>query len=92
MAPEGGIAQLVVSTVFGAMAIILVILRLICRPPSKPSLGIDDYMIVVALVFGLDITPPTAEKLTHVDFLLMLGRSDNNKLVLALPSLCVLAD
>lgn len=64
MAPEGGIAQLVVSTVFGAMAIIIVILRLICRPPSKPSLGSDDYMIVVALVFGLDITPPTAEKLT----------------------------
>lgn len=68
MAPERGIAQLVVSTVFGAIAFILVGLRLICRPLSKPSLGTDDYMIVVALVFGLDIIPPTAEKLTSGRF------------------------
>lgn len=64
MDSEQGIAQLVIPTVFGALAIILVILRLICRPLSKLSLKFDDYMIVIALVFRSDITPPTAEKLT----------------------------
>lgn len=68
MDTERGIAQLVVPTVFGALAIILVILRLTCRPNSKPSLGFDDYMIVVALVFSSDITPPTAEKLIAYRF------------------------
>lgn len=64
MDTERGITQLVVPTVFGALAIILVILRLICRPLSKPSLGLDDYMIVAALVFSSGITTPTTEKLT----------------------------
>lgn len=64
MDSERGIAQLVVPTVFGALAIILVILRLLCRPLSKPSLGFDDYMIVISLVFRSDITSTTTEKLT----------------------------
>lgn len=64
MDSERGIAQLVVPTVFGALAIILVILRLLYRPLSKPYLGSDDYMILVALVFRSDIAPPTTEKLT----------------------------
>lgn len=59
MDSERGIAQLVVPTVFGALAIILVILRLFYRPLSKPYLGSDDYMILVALVFRSDIAPPT---------------------------------
>lgn len=68
MNTERGIAQFVVPTVFGALAIILVILRLICRPRSRPSLGCDDYMIVVALVSSSHITPPTAEKLIAYRF------------------------
>lgn len=64
MDTERDIAQLVVPVVFGVLAIILVILRLICRPLSKPSLGFDDYIIVIALVFRSNITPQTTEKLT----------------------------
>lgn len=63
MDSERAIAQLVVPIVFGAVAIVLVILRLICRPLSKPSLGFDDYMIVIALVLRSDIAPSTTEKL-----------------------------
>lgn len=61
MDSERGIAQLVVLTVFGAFATFLVTLRLLYRPLSKPSLGFDDYMIVIALVFRSDITPQTAK-------------------------------
>lgn len=61
MDSERGIAQFVVLTVFGAFATFLVILRLLCRPLSKPSLGLADNMIVVVLVFRSDITPQTAK-------------------------------
>ena len=50
-----GLAQVVVAIVFGIIAIIAVVLRITSRRMSRVSLGMNDYMIVLALVQAFDV-------------------------------------
>lgn len=52
---NGGLAQVVVAIVFGIIAIIAVVLRITSRRMSRVSLGMTDYMIVLALVQTFDV-------------------------------------
>lgn len=47
---NGGVVQLVVAIVFGTLAIIAVVLRVVSRRLSNVYLQVNDYMIILALV------------------------------------------
>lgn len=47
---DGGLAQIIVAVVFGTIAVAAVILRLVSRRISRVYLGMNDWMIVLALV------------------------------------------
>ena len=50
MKDDGGMAQLVIAVLFGTLAVIAVVLRIISRRLSRVRLGMTDYMITLALV------------------------------------------
>lgn len=47
---DGGLAQIIVALLFGTIAVAAVILRLVSRRISRAYLGMNDWMIVLALV------------------------------------------
>lgn len=63
MERNGGMAQLVVAVVFGSLAIVAVVLRIISRRLSRVYLQTNDYMIIFALVEQLRFfsTRPNAD-------------------------------
>ena len=50
LSSDAGLAQVIVAIFFGAITIAAVILRLVSRRISKVSLGMNDWMIILALV------------------------------------------
>ncbi|KAL8734369.1 MAG: hypothetical protein Q9166_001567 [cf. Caloplaca sp. 2 TL-2023] len=47
---NSGVAQLVVAIIFGTLATISVVLRIVSRRLSRVSLSMNDYMIIIALL------------------------------------------
>lgn len=65
--PNGnpGVAQLVVAIVFGILATLSVLLRFVARRISRVYLSMNDYVIVIAMVYLLRLRWSANVRLTN---------------------------